>query len=544
MNSILPELQYHILFHLPTKRGAYERIEHLDLFVRIALVCKGFRYWVLCSAQGPLKLPEEKVAHYISSPHATDLRKFFGEINREKSAVAEKAFKDLESHFGLVASLCACSPLVTNYDNMSLIDVAIFKKSDYPLKFYLELFFGKLSLDELVQYFQGITDKHIGKWEKHTIIFDVFFNEIQRRTGSETLAKETMQPLLGKILQRNPLLCQWIEAKGMKFDMQNLSDSFAGYIMDSKLFDSFKIIIDSQPEIINQSTSCGRRLIHMLLKRQYYSELIGYCQYLLKKYPSEITAKDREGKSAISYLFEYDMGLLNKTYFTEKVLWEVREECFQTLLSYMKQQRLDFFRHDLTKFREFLVKLKDLFPDQIRFSNWLYSPYGKSQRLFLDDLLDISLLDMNLEEFFDHIAPNHGNMRETFALAKRILHFEKKDWANIKENFSKFPNLKNSLLLHLFTTVVAHYYTTVDERMSKLTEFFGLEWVHFQDQAGNTLLHHLFSLTPQSMNSSIKLTIAFMMDHGFDPNLKNKAGQTVRDLARENGWDEFLSILS
>lgn len=211
------EIVNHILSHLPTKKGAYERIEHLDLFVRIAFVCKGFRFWVLCSEQGPLKLPEKEVKHYTDSPYATDLRKFICEINLVNAVAPKQAFQFLEKHAYLPDSLKACSPLITNHENESLIDVTISKMEHSNVRGLLEFFFSKLSLNELVEFGKGITNKRLYKWENYIQILDLYFAEIKNKTGDDTLAKDTAQPLLGKILRNcdfEPALIKWISKKG------------------------------------------------------------------------------------------------------------------------------------------------------------------------------------------------------------------------------------------------------------------------------------------------------------------------------------------
>lgn len=60
---------------------------------------------------------------------------------------------------------------------------------------------------------------------------------------------------------------------------------------------------------------------------------------------------------------------------------------------------------------------------------------------------------------------------------------------------------------------------------------------------GNTLLHRLFIDIKSHSVTSIKLAIAFLMDRGADPSIKNNNGQTVSDVAIKNGWDDLLYML-
>ncbi len=189
-----------------------------------------------------------------------------------------------------------------------------------------------------------------------------------------------------------------------------------------------------------------------------------------------------------------------------------------------------------------MVRMKELLSNN--FSNWLYAPYGATQKSFLDDLLNLAVLDKNMIELIVGLVPCDQIFHTTFDVAKMIDQFSEKNWGEIKQYYFVFPDLKESLLFKYFTFAVGGYNgRELDLKLSRMTAFFGLDWIHFRDQSCNTLLHHLFSLQPQPYNSYIKPTIVYMIENGFDPGLKNKDGKTVRDIAVENQWHDFINLL-
>lgn len=560
------EILDNIASYLPEEnKYGYGRVENISLWVRVAQVCQDFRWWVFCSEKGPFKLSESKIIPLIISHSSTTLRCFLGVLNQERVKLVGSAFEYVtrpddhpEQH-----AISTLSPYVKNYEGESLIEKVIsgmssWHKKDDPL---LKMFFSKMSPEELVNHIQIFIKQKI-PYGNHIRLFELLFDEIKKRKG-EDLAKAAFQPFLGNLLcvdycSSVTLFLEWILKKGMKLNIENLFNCFSNEFdwQEKKLFPIIEKIINLQPEIRDQTTPSGDRLIHILLKGQKTTAFKMYLELILNGFPLEIIAKDREGKSAISYLFEnqncvkksknscdiFDYTFITKNYI-ESDLWDIREECFQLVLQFIRKDRLNLLKSS-EQAEIFLLSIKKAFEEEEKFDEWLTSLYGEAKECFMYQLATLSFslaykMSGYLElDYIDDIVHSLEDLSD-----RRSSNWDRDHqyWENIKENFSKYPDFKESLYLELFGENVRRH--TCDKEFTAMNKILDSNWVNFIDHEGNTLLHHLFSIKLEYYGSMKRATIAYMMDHGFDPEVKNNAGETVADLAIKNGWNDLLPLL-
>jgi len=67
--------------------------------------------------------------------------------------------------------------------------------------------------------------------------------------------------------------------------------------------------------------------------------------------------------------------------------------------------------------------------------------------------------------------------------------------------------------------------------------------VNLTDERGNTALHYVASRF--IVDIKLQITISqILVENGIDINIKNSKGETALDLAKENNYEEIISLLS
>ena len=531
------ELIEGMLIHLPVNRGLCGRVLNLDLFKKVALVCRDLRWWVFCSENGPFKLSEHIVIHHIYCNNNIPLEEFLGVLNQETVAQVNVIFNSIENvkkHL---------DPRVKNFSDVSLLEVVILKKQ--LANEVLTRFFNQMGFDELVYCIQRIVERKIAlSAERRVQLLDLIFNSTNLKSEKNLLAQETFSSFLGNMMSGGcSITYEWIQKNDLKFNIKSLfgclTHTFWTDREELKLISIIEKIVQNQPDILGEADHQGNRFIHMVTKSNKKALIIkAYLQVILENCPMAIEYKNHEGKSAISYLFEQKASpeILDEKFFTPDFFWKVKEEYFNTISQHIKQSKIKLFGKPSDQIELFLERIKVIFSDEQSFIKWLSKPYGEDKKCIADFFV---VWHRTLAMGFDARAVK---INELITNIKKTDNEYAVYSDALKNYFVELSELKDALILEMFEQEMLS--GPVNKKAPKLDRLFGSDWVHYTYDDGNTLLHRILSRSVGSIIfGNINEIIAYLVDKGLDPRLKNNAGETVFDIAAKNEWKEILPLL-
>ncbi len=525
--TLLPELFYYGLpCFIEKNRSGGNRVENIGLWIKIAQVSKSARLWVFCSPEGPFKLSKERVEQCLPSNEIT-LRVFLGLLNKVNKADLDAAFQYLEQpdRYPEMSALANFSPFLKHFDGSTLLYKAIYnhlrgKGNQTVLKF----FFNQVSLEEFMEPLRSI---QFYSNESHLItILDVFFDETEERCGSDLPARCVLQSLLEPISSALfggsstvELFIDWMIDKELKFDLPFLSKLTAYNVSyrENRLLILEKIM-DYQPELFTQSN-----FIHTLLNANQGDRYLKSClELFLSKFPDELEAEDANGKKTFIYLFENEIDLiikLDKQYISPELLLRMKEDILESLLC---SYDVDY------------SKVLKIIPEE-----WLSEPYGDDHKFFPHEILKRSFREAN--KMLAWIQGSKGVVPKYLKLIDVMLG---DDCNAINEILTQYSDLKDHVFSYFNDCLLGSWlHRGREDYLPKLEQIFGPNWIHYQDQNGDTCLHHLFSKLFKYQWSGYTEYFVFLMDNGFDPDVENNAGLTINDLASINGWNDYLHLL-
>lgn len=511
-------------------RSGYDRVENIEFWVNICQLNKEIRRWVLWSEWGPYKLSKTRVVECLpESPQM--LRCFLGALNREKIALVESAFLYLISpdDHPEKSVLAALSPLVTNFKGESLLDIAIAKMLEgKSFEGILKLFFNQLSptvfFSSLKKFEKDFDSTHLIR------LIELFFDKPE-----PSLPREVLQWIyvLLRYSTNGELFIKWAQNKGIRFDIEILSSCCSDLGMyEERQLSHLMQILEFHPEIMFQPNSKGQCLIHLLLNGNKETWIVHqYLESILNKYPESLKAKDGDGRSAIYYILIDGRDILSRIGYehdTSEFYWEVREDVFEAVLNYPKRWGWYFHIGNCCDLAIAWNRIFKRFSEKEHFEKWLTLPYGKDQKSFMHELIIRShylagVLFKYVEEKKEDIAIIQGN-----------------DYEAIKEQFIKYPGLKDFFHWDLWNQL----FSPVNRAnvLSKLDALFDFGWINYQQENGDTALHRNFSRSCSKLKLEAVAIIIYMMDRGFDPEVKNKAGKSVLDLIEEYQWNDYIHL--
>lgn len=507
----------HVLSNLVEKnRYGCDRVENIGFWTTIVKLNKEIRRWVLWSEWGPYKLSKQRVIELLpESPQM--LRCFLGALNREKVALVEAAFKYLEAPDDKpeASGLASVSPLTKNFHGQSLLAVAI------------ERMLGGKKVAGVLKYYAGLLSPSLFFTKVNVKAFDsAHLIRIAELFFDKTLPREALQWMYGlmKDSENGGLFIEWAKNNGVRFDIDMLAHSFDG---EQRTFQCLEKILDYQPEILLQTNAKGDSLLHVLMKSNkgtyYRSE---YMELLLTRCPDMAKMRDGDGRS----LFFYSLKEGDNIYSgidcepTSELYWDVREDVLEGVLDYPKRWGWDFPDRNCCNLAITWNSIRLIFSEESDYQRWLTEPYGKDRKSFIHELIIRS----------HYLAGRLVKENEDIAL------IQGDDCEAIKVQFIKYPGLKDFFLWDLFNQLFNP--ETRPSFLAKLDALFESNWINYQQENGNTVLHQQFSRSCAKLKAEAVAVIAYMMDRGFDPDVKNKAGKSVLDLMEENKWNDYIHL--
>ncbi len=517
-------------------RWGCERVENIGLWVKIAQISKSTRLWVFCSPQGPFKLSKERVFHHIDSNPLLDVRSFLGLLNQDKIELMKAALLYLEAPDDrpVESILSPLSPFATNFQGQSLLDIAIEKMlAGKNVKGILNFFFNQLAPAD---FFRSLKCMKRDFTAAHLIrLIELFFDGKELAISSEAL--QIIYVSLSCCIN-GELFIEWAIKKGIKFDLEILSLSCTKRPKrEVRHFDHMMKILEFQPQILSQTNAQGENLIRLLLTGgKNVTFLHDYLTAIIEKYPSVLKAEALEGRSLIYYFLKNDdqfLSDLNSEYETSELYWELREDVFEVVLNFNKRWSRDF--PQIYQLETTWNRIMGKFTNQGNYENWLTAPYDKDQKSFIHELVIwshhfagrlLKKVQSENQEIIDHL--------------QSIAIIQGNDYDAIKTQWIKYPGLKDFMFGDLFDQYFNPKNKT--QSLSKLESLFGSDWIHYRYENGDTALHDLFSVPCFDMKIEVVEVFTYMLDRGFDPDVRNHAGKSLLDLMEENQWNAYISL--
>lgn len=569
----VPEIFDQIMSSIPEKnKGGYGRVENMELSLKIISISRKFRIWFCCSEKGPYKFTAIAIKALIGDT-PRELRCFLGMLNRELIKPGKIAFDYMDRVLknGFHGDPLSVYPTemrvnITNFTNETPLDLLI------PTVLHDRPRFEPLLNKLLEQADPPVIAKALNYIFSHSIRYrleiylelaDHLIAKIELKTGSGELAMQVLQPLIGKILcfshEDMDAIYGWIKSRGFIFNVDNLSDCFRNEPTDPAMGASWLEImrenICSEKVVIDKPTKNGDHVIFRVFKLTNggWKDRGEYLRLILEKDPNSVYAQDKNGLTPLFHLIRNkELVKIIKPFLNETALWKLRLEYQQSLVRNLADYRMKkfiFSSGDLDQeILKYLEIIKELFSSDKKFEEWLVAPW-ENGKCFLHEIALWSALlidqmyasDLFSTLLFDQKYGYDYTLRELQGLHEKLAtgHPSAEE---LKVIVQVMPDLIHPSVLYDLCRHVIFFYCGKHE--SLLESLLEIKGINFTDELGNTLLHRV--LAPKYdvyQIASMKTAIAFLMDRGADPTIRNNKGETAQEIAIQNGWESILPML-
>lgn len=384
--------------NLTLRYGLGGRVENLQLYASIARVCKRWRDWVFDAQKGPFKQLGKDIAKIkMELKGGVEIGRFLGVLNRALQKNSSCWFEKIEA---LKTGSPACfleyiDPNITVYGKQSALTVAVELVLKHPqywdlLKRWrqipveaqvLDLAFRSIiaSLD----HDQGIKN---GKYQREAIFLFEMSKNVSKEEGGQLYF---LDGVARQVIGREKLYIEdllWLQEHGLKWtkDLLTWATSLRNENVSVELF---RFFLEHTPLLDYLPAEDEDHLIHKLFRKpHFYQE--EFFEYILERYPNEISAISENGKTPICCYIQqrgrgeyfFDFSVIKK-YINEEHLWVHRKSIAFTIINNWQDLPNELFVNHPHRYDERLLSVlsefKTLFSLPENFESWLLAQEGE-----------------------------------------------------------------------------------------------------------------------------------------------------------------------